>query len=107
MENFKTWQEYYEKMKAGTADAVGGFKERSDDVIGSFKSRSDDMLDGFKKGYAAAKEKTQGIFDREYSPLEKGLILGGILAVGILIGVGISGCRRCRRRKNEEEKEEE
>jgi hypothetical protein len=78
MENFKTWQEYFDKMKKGTEDAAD-----------SFKNRSSDLFEGFKSGYAAAKEKTGSVLTKEYSAGEKGLILGCVLLFGILIGVCI------------------
>ena len=92
MENFKTWQEYFEKMKSGT-----------DDAMGNLRSRSADLMEGFKSGYAAAREKTSDALEKEYTPLEKGLILGGVLFIGVLIGM----CIGAHRRKKKEEAEDE
>ena len=60
----------------------------------NWKDYGEAALRVFKAGYEAARAKTGEALQKELTPLQKGLILGGVLLVGILIGYALSARRR-------------
>ncbi len=60
----------------------------------NWKAYGESALRIFKSGYEAARARTSEAFKKELTPLQKGLILGGVLLVGILIGYALSARRR-------------
>ncbi len=71
----------------------------------NWKTYGEDLLKVFKTGYEAARLKSGEALKKELTPLQKCLVLGGVLLAGILIGYGLSSL--CRRRQYEVEDFEE
>ena len=59
----------------------------------NMKEYGEAALRVFKAGFDAARAKTGEALKKELTPLQKGLILCGVLVVGILIGYALSARR--------------
>jgi hypothetical protein len=60
----------------------------------NWKDYGEAALRFFKAGFDAAKAKTDEALKKELTPLQKGLVLCGVLLAGILIGYALSARRR-------------
>jgi len=60
----------------------------------NWKAYGEDLLKVFKTGFEAARLKSGEALKKELTPLQKCLVLGGVLLVGILIGYALSARRR-------------
>ena len=57
-----------------------------------FKDYGEKARKIFMEGYETARNKTEEALEKELTPLQKVLVLAGVLTLGILIGLLIGKC---------------
>ncbi|MDO4479006.1 MAG: hypothetical protein Q4B73_08215 [Lachnospiraceae bacterium] len=58
--------------------------------MGSIKKAGNGVAEAFEAGYKAARRKTGVLMTREFTPAQKCIILGAVLALGVVIGLLIA-----------------
>ena len=56
----------------------------------TLKEYGENVSKAFAAGYKAAKDKTVDALEKEYTTTQKGIIIAGVLAIGVVIGLALA-----------------